>query len=123
MTMISAVPMGGADAYSRLVAGLRTELRCDDVGALAERIVEAEAADFHWESRVAEHYLGQYAGLEYSCDDLDEELSRVAILSFLVDRWHVGVCLIDGEGAPVEMLWRHGFDNRSEAELRFIEAH
>lgn len=122
MTMISAISTGSVDAYSRLLAGLRTEYGCDDVGALADRIVAAEAADFHWEARVAERYLGQYEGLEFTSDDIEEELSRVAILSMLAGRWHAGVCLVDGEGAPVDMLWLERFDGRAEAEMGFLEA-
>jgi hypothetical protein len=122
MTMISAIPTGAVDPYSRLLSGLRTEFGCDDVGALADRILSAEAADFHWDSRVAEHYLGQYVGLNFSCDDLEEELCRVVILSFLAGRWHVGVCLVDGEGVPVDMLWQRTFDGRREAEMGFLEA-
>jgi len=122
MTMISGISTGAVDAYSRLLAGLRTEFGCEDVGALAERIVAAEAADFHWEARVEERYLGQYVGLDFSCDDVEEELSRVAILSFLAGRWHVGVCLVDGEGVPIDMLWLRTFDGRGEAGIGFLEA-
>jgi hypothetical protein len=34
-------------------------LRAEFGAVLAERIIEAEAVDFLWESRVAERYLGQ----------------------------------------------------------------
>jgi len=118
MTIISAVPGGSGDAYARLVDGLRQELGCADVGALASRILEAEKADFHWDARVQERYLGQHLPLDCG----DDDLARVAFLSFLAARWHAGVCLVDGEGRPAELLWLRSFDRRDDAEETFARA-
>jgi hypothetical protein len=120
MTIISA-PGSSADAYARLVEGLRLEFGCADVGALAARILEAEKAEFHWEARIRERYLGQHHPLDLGDWDAGEKLARVAILSFLGGRWHAGVCLVD-EGCACELVWLRSFDRREEAEETFARA-
>lgn len=115
MTIISAVPGASGDAYARLVEGLRLEFGCADVGALAARIFDAEKVEFHWEARVQERYLGQHFPLDLDNEDAGEDISRIAILSFLAGRWHAGVCLVDGEGRAVELLWIRSFDGRDDA--------
>jgi hypothetical protein len=115
MTMISAIANG---AFEARIAVLEAEF-----GAiLTARIMEAEVVDFLWEARIRERYLGQHFDVCFPPDDEDVELSRVAVLSGLGGRWHVGVCLVDGEGAPADMLWRQTFDGRAEAEMAFRSA-
>ena len=92
MTIISAIPGGSGDAYAQLVEGLRMEFGGADVGALAERIFETEKADFHWQARVRERYLGQHLPLDFCDEDAGEDISRIAILSFVAGRWHAGIC-------------------------------
>lgn len=115
MMMISAVAKARGEA---LVEGLRAEF-----GAiLADRILEAEAADYLWEGRLKERYLGQHLDVGF-CDDEDErELSRVAILSVLGGVWHAASCLVDGEGMAVDLLWKCSFDSREAAEAAFDRA-
>lgn len=113
MTMISMSQIRRCDA---LVDALRAELG----GVLAERVFEAEAADFLWESRLRERYLGQHIDAISDHELECEEVSRTAILSFLDGRWHVGICLIDGEGAATGLLWKLAFDSREEAEIAFV---
>lgn len=115
MNTISMKPMGRCDAR---IDALRAELG----GILADRILEAEAADFLWESRVLEHYLGQHIDAVSSDESMSEDVSRVAFLSFLDGRWHAGICLVDGEGAAVDLLWKCAFDAGEEAEYAFIHA-
>lgn len=115
MTMISAIENGRCDA---LVEDLRAEF-----GAiLADRILEAEAADYLWEARLKERYLGQHIDIGFGDDEDERELSRVAILSFLGDRWHAASCLVDGEGMAVDLLWKRSFDGREAAEAAFDHA-
>ena len=115
MMMISAISNGGCDA---VVDALRAEFGV----VLAARIMEAEAADFLWDARVKERYLGQHfdVGLDGGHDEI--ELSRIAILSFLGGRWHAGTCLVDGEGRPVDLLWKQKFDGMDGAEAAFERA-
>ena len=122
MTMVSAITGRLEDGYSQLVRELQEEFRYGDVGALADRIVESEAADFYWEARIRERYLGQH--FDYDDDEAgaDDELVRVVILSYVRQRWHVGACLIDGEGRAVGLLWRRSFADFAEAEAAFARA-
>ena len=121
MTIISQLA-GAGDAYTRLVEGLRSELGCSDIAVLAERIFEAEKADFHWQARLRERYLGQHLPVDPGDDDSSDELSRIAILSFLGRRWHAGICLVDGEGGAVDLLWLRSFERHGDASETFERA-
>jgi hypothetical protein len=122
MTNVSAISEGSCDAYARLVEGLQSEFGCNDVAALAERILDSEKAEFHWEARVMERYLGQH--LPYDCGDEEAagDLSRMAILSFLAGRWHAGVCIVDGDGCAADLLWLRSFERREDAADAFDRA-
>ena len=122
MTIISAIQGGSGDAYAQLVEGLRTELRCSDIAALADRIIEAEKADFHWRARARERYLGQHFALDFDDEDAGEDISRIAILSFLAGRWHAGICLVDGDGCAVDLLWLRSFSRHEDAAEAFARA-
>jgi hypothetical protein len=122
MRFISAIPEGSGDAYARLVEGLRMEFGGADVGALAERIFEAEKAEFQWEARVLERYLGQHFPVDFGDGDACSELARIAILSFVGGRWHAGVCVVDGEGCAVDLLWSRSFGCREDAADMFARA-
>ena len=87
---------------------------------VASRILEAEAADFHWQARVKDRYLGQYLDDAFGCGDA---LSRIAILSALGGQFHVGVCLADGDGEVETLLWLRSFATPDEAESAFERAH
>ncbi|WP_114954989.1 hypothetical protein [Sphingosinicella terrae] len=97
-------------------------LRAEFGGVLAARIIEAEAVDFLWEARVRERYLGQQIGWDLDDEYASQELSRVSILSVLDGRWYVGMCLVDGEGAAVELLWKRPCEGRGEAEFELLRA-
>ena len=115
MTMISAIANGRCEA---LMEGLRAEF-----GAiLADRILEAEAADYLWEARLKERYLGQHLDVGFCSDVGERELSRVAVLSFLGGFWYAACCLIDGDGMAVDLLWKRNFDGREAAETAFERA-
>ena len=114
MNMISMIGRG-CDAA---VDALRAEFG----GILAERIIEAEALDFLWEARVRERYLGQQIAWDFDDHEASQEFSRVAILSVLNGRWYVGTCLVDGEGAAVELLWKRQLGSRGEAEFEHLRA-
>jgi hypothetical protein len=112
MNTITAIGNGACEAA---VEALRAEFGA----VLAARIIEAETLDFLWEARVSERYLGQHFGVE---DDFDGELSRVAFLSFLGGVWHAGVCLADGDGAAVDLLWQRRCDGSEAAQAAFERA-
>ena len=114
MNMMATISQGSDAAIDAL--------RAEFGAVLAERILEAEAVDFLWEARVQERYLGQQIGLDLDDEDASQELSRVAILSVLDGCWYAGICLVDGEGAALELLWKRQFQNRGEAEFELLRA-
>lgn len=115
MTTITAIANGACEA--------RIEALHAEFGAtLAARIIKSEAADFLWDARVKERYLGQHFDVWMGTDEGEIELARIAFLSLLGGRWHVGACLVDGEGMAADLLWRQGFDGKDEAEAAFQRA-
>lgn len=121
MTIISEIPASG-DAYAQLVHGLRKTLGCDEIALLAERIFDAERVDFLWQARVRVRYLGQHWALDLGDEEGADELSRMAVLSSVGERWHAGVCLVDGEGCAVDIVWSRSFDHAEEAMDMFVRA-
>ena len=115
MTMISAIPNGRCDA---LVDAIQAEFGA----VMAARIIEAEAADFLWDARVKERYLGQHFDVGFGFGEDETELSRIAILSFLGGCWIAGTCLVDGEGMAADLLWKESFGSPDEAEAAFERA-
>ena len=115
MTMISVISNGRCDA---VVDTLHAEFGA----VIAARIIEAEAADFLWDARVKERYLGQHFDVGFGFGEDETELSRIAILSFLAGRWHTGTCLVDGDGGAADLLWKESFDTPEEAEAAFERA-
>jgi hypothetical protein len=97
-------------------------LRAEFGAVLAERSIEAEALDFLWDARVQEWYLGQQIDWAFDDEEASQELSRIAILSMLDACWYAAMCLVDGEGAAVELLWKRRFDTRGEAEIELLRA-
>jgi hypothetical protein len=122
MTIISNIPGASGDAFAELAEGLKTEFGYCDIAALAEWIFEAEKADFHWQARVRERYLGQHLPLDLCDADGGEEVSRIAILSFVAGRWHAGICLVDGDGCALDLLWLCSFDRHGDAAEAFARA-
>ena len=115
MTMISAIPNRRCDMVA-------DALRAEFGVVLAARIMEAEAADFLWDARIRERYLGQHLDVGLVHDDEEMELARIAVLSLLGGRWHVAACLVDGDGLAVDLLWKQKFDDLNEAEAAFDRA-
>ena len=122
MTIISDISGGSGDAFAQLVEGLRMEFGCSDIAAIADRVFEAEKAEFHWHARVRDRYLGQHLPLDLDDTDAGEDVSRIAILSSLAGRWHAGICLVDGDGCAVDLLWFRSFERHEDAAETFARA-
>ena len=123
MATLATFDTAGSTAEMSLGEHAYAALRSEFGAVLASRMLEAEAADFHWQARVRERYLGQYLDGVFGSGDPDEELSRVAILSKIDGYEHVGVCLVDGGGEVIELLWLRSYIAHAEAEEAFARAH
>ncbi|ODU20417.1 MAG: hypothetical protein ABS87_10185 [Sphingomonas sp. SCN 67-18] len=118
MTGYSAVGHARHDPYRALVAGLEEAFGNAGIEDLAAHFLASERADFHWEARVRERYLGSHESL----DDDEGALDRVAIKGFLAGRWFSGIALVDGEGAVHDMTGLRAFECESRAEAAFVMA-
>ncbi len=115
MNMMSAIGTRRCDVA---VDALKAEFG----GILADRILEAEALDFLWEARIQERYLGEQIDIGIDDSDIGQDVSRIAFLSILDRDWYTGICLVDGEGSAVELLWTRHCGGRAEAEFAFHQA-
>ena len=88
-----------------LIAGLEIEFGRGAGAALAERFLAAEEADFCWDARVEERWIGAYE----SVGDDGFELDRVAIVGRLKGRWFVAQMIVDGEGCAHGMIGKREF--------------
>ena len=97
MTQISILQAASRDAYPALLAGLEAQFGREAGVEIASHYLAAELADFHWESRVAERWLGTCETIEGD-DDEESELERIAIVGLLQGTWFAATCLVDGDG-------------------------
>ena len=115
MNMMKSIEMRRCDARVEMI-------RAEFGAVMAARIMEAEALDFLWEARVSERYLGQHVGAIDDDEDRFEDISRIAFLSHLDGEWHAGICLMDGDGNSIDLLWKRRFESILEARLAFDRA-
>lgn len=108
MTMISIIRAASRDAYPALLAGIEEQFGHEGSVTIASQYLEAELADFHWDSRLDERWLGGYEGGE----DAAENLERIAIIGRLKGVWFTAICIVDGEGA---VQWMPHLELRKDA--------
>src|SRR3546814_11010814 len=101
MSMMQSVGMASDRVMAALVSGLEIEFGRGAGEALAQRFLEAEEIDFHWDAREQERWIGTYE----SAGDEDFELDRVAIVGRLDGQWFVALMKI-GRGSGRERGWR-----------------
>src|SRR3546814_8202635 len=92
--MMQSVGMASDRVMAALVSGLEIEFGRGAGEALAQRFLEAEEIDFHWDAREQERWIGTYE----SAGDEDFELDRVAIVGRLDGQWFVAMMIVDGDG-------------------------
>lgn len=107
----SSISIGDTRVFERLVAGLEIEFGAQAAEGLARQFIEAEDADFYWEARASERWLGTYESLE----DGDDLLDRVAVTGRFDGRFFVAVVIVDGAKAVNFMLGLRQFDSEAEA--------
>jgi hypothetical protein len=119
MTMFQPVKAASDRVMAALVAGLEIEFGRGAGEALAHRFLEAEEADFRWDARVEERWLGEY--LDPDNDDIG--LDRVAICGRLDGRWFMATMIVDGEGNAQGMLGCRSFGRERAARQALGQAH
>ncbi len=123
MDMSQSIGTASANVLDRvmeaLVAGLELEFGRGAGEALAPWFLEAEEADFRWNVRLEERWLGAYEG----CDDEDVELDRIACLGRLDGKWFCATMLVDGDGRAHGMMGCRQFRSLVGARDAMLDAH
>lgn len=118
MTQYQPISVAADRVISALAAGLELEFGRGAGEALAHRFLAAEDAEFHWDAREEQRWIGTY---ESSSED-DIELDRVRILGRLDGEWFVAVMIVDGDGDAHGMMGRRPFKRRGDAVRAFAYA-
>ena len=112
------IGMASAQVLNRLETGYKIAERRTAGEAIDRQILASEEADFHWDARLSERWVGAY----YSADENEIELDRVAIVGRIDGRWFAATSIIDGDGTPHGITNRRTFDTRHEAERAYKHA-
>ncbi len=116
MTNIATHPHAAFDRFPQLLDSLAEEFGRDGGLAMAERFIQAEWADFHWDGRFAEMNLGPCE----SFDEGEDELQSVAIAGYFRGRYYVAICDVDGARRVERMLGLRHAGSYDEAVVMFL---
>ncbi|MGK2942262.1 MAG: hypothetical protein ACSLFJ_11370 [Immundisolibacter sp.] len=116
MTTLHTHPHAEFDRFPQLLDSLAQEFGHDGILSIAERFIEAERADFHWDGRLAEMNLGAYESL----DGEDEVFESVAIIGYFRSRYYVAACVVDAGRHVRWMLHLRHFDSFENAVQAFL---
>jgi hypothetical protein len=119
MSMYQSIGTASDRVLESLKAGLELEFGRGAGEALAHRFLEAEEADFRWDARVEERWIGAYN----SPDDEEFELDRIAICGRLDGKWFCATMLVDGDGNAHGMMGCRQFRSLVRARDAMLHAH
>ncbi len=112
----SSIDIGVNRVFERLVAGLEIEFGSVAAVGLARQFIEAEGADFYWEARARERWLGSYERLDW---DESDAFDRIAVSGILDGRHYVAVLLVDAFGSVDALLGVRQFEDGNAAQEAF----
>ena len=104
------------DRFPELVRDLTAEFGSDGIGAIVDRFIAAERADFCWEGRFAEMNLGEFE----SVDGEYEAPEKVAVLGYFRSHYYVATCVVDHERHVRALLKVRQFESFENAENAFL---
>jgi len=119
MTTVQSISDASDRVTAALVSGLESEFGRGAGAALAQHFLAAEEADFRWDARLRERWIGAY---ENADDEEDVALDRVRILGRLDGKWFVATMIVDGDGRAHAMLGHREFDSEELARQAFADA-
>lgn len=118
MGMYQSIGTASNRVMAALVSGLEVEFGRGAGEALAHRFLDAEEADFRWDARVEERWIGAYES-----PDEDFELDRIAICGRLDGKWFCATMLVDGEGQAHGMMGCRTYRSLVRARDAMLSAH
>lgn len=104
------------DRFPDLVRDLTAEFGNDGIGAIVDKFIAAERADFCWEGRFAEMNIGEFE----SVDGEYEACDQVAVLGYFRARYYVATCIVDQERHVRALLKARQFESLESAEGAFL---
>lgn len=104
------------DRFPDLLRDLVMEFGSDGIGAVVDRFIAAERADFCWEGRLAEMNLGEFE----SVDGEYEACSEVAVMGYFRGRYYVATCVVDQERHVRALLKMRQFESFDSAKMAFL---
>ncbi len=116
MTINFKHPHAAFDHFPQLLDSLAEEYGCDEILSIANTIIDAEYADFHWEGRIAEMNLG-------ACDCFDDEAETfefVAIVGYFRGRYYYATCAVDAKRRVGGLFSMHPADSLEAAVEMFL---
>jgi len=119
MTMVHPIAAASDRVLATLIAGLELEFGRGAGEGLAQHFLSAEEADFRWDMRTEERWLGAYEGGAEEGFWLD----RVAICGRFDARWFAATMIVDGDGKAHGMLGCREFGSRKAAREAMATAH
>lgn len=119
MDMSQSIGTASDRVLETLKAGLEIEFGRGAGEALAHRFLEAEEADFRWDARVEERWIGAYE----SVDEKEFELDRIAICGRFDGKWFCATMLVDGDGQAHGMTGCRTFRSLVTARDAMLHAH
>jgi len=119
MTTVQPISDASDRVMTALVSGLEAEFGKGAGEALAHRFLAAEEADFRWNARLRERWIGAYESAE---EDEGVELDCVKILGRLGGKWFVATMIVDGDGQAHGIFGNREFDGEESAQKAFADA-
>jgi hypothetical protein len=118
MTLYQSIETVSDRVMATLISGLEIEFGSGAGHALAKRFLEVEEADFRWDARIEERWIGAY-----ECQDEDHgEVERIAICGQLDGQWFAATMIVDGDGRAHGMTGCRGFRSRARARDAMLHA-
>ena len=104
------------DRFPGLVRSLTAEFGSDGIGAVIEKFIAAEEADFLWAGRFADRNLGEFE----SFDGDEDGCQRVAVMGYFRGEYYVAICIVDTERSVIGLLRSRQFASLESAESAFL---
>ena len=115
MNMMSAVQIAKIDPVAALLADLTAGLDAACAASIASHFIDSELADFCWNARQREAWIGDYQSLDGEIEMLD----RIVIMSEFDGEFHVGIALVDGDGCVHDLRQHRCFLSAWDADKAF----